>query len=134
MEDELLLANKTAVVYAAGGAIGGAVAQAFAREGARLSLTGRSVANVDAVAKEIVAAGGVLETAQVDALDEKAVEEHLNTVVERAGGVDISFNAIGPGPTTDRMPLTELAATPSPDPSSATPAPTSSRRPPRPGA
>src|SRR6266568_2690329 len=109
MEDEMLLENKTAVIYAAGGAIGGAVAQAFAREGARLFLTGRNVAKVDAVAKEIVAAGGVAETAQVDALDEKAVEEHLDTVVERAGRVDISFNAIGPGPTTDRMPLTELA-------------------------
>jgi NAD(P)-dependent dehydrogenase (short-subunit alcohol dehydrogenase family) len=109
MEDGMLLENKTAVIYAAGGAIGGAVAQAFAREGARLLLTGRNVAKVDAVAKEIVAAGGVAETAQVDALDERAVEEHLDTVVERAGGVDISFNAIGPGPTTDRMPLTELA-------------------------
>jgi NAD(P)-dependent dehydrogenase (short-subunit alcohol dehydrogenase family) len=109
MEDEMQLENKTAVIYAAGGAIGGAVAQAFARQGARLFLTGRNVAKVDAVAKEVVAAGGVAETAQVDALDEKAVEEHLNTVVERAGGVDISFNAIGPGPTTDRMPLTELA-------------------------
>jgi NAD(P)-dependent dehydrogenase (short-subunit alcohol dehydrogenase family) len=106
----MLLNNKTAVIYGAGGAIGGAVAQAFAREGARLFLTGRNVAKVDSVAKEIVAAGGVAETAQVDALDEKAVEEHLNTVVERAGGVDISFNAIGPGPAPDRLPLTELAA------------------------
>jgi NAD(P)-dependent dehydrogenase (short-subunit alcohol dehydrogenase family) len=104
-----MLQNKTAVIYAAGGAIGGAVARAFAREGASLFLTGRDVAKVDAVAEEIVAAGGVAETAQVDALDEKAVEEHLNTVVERAGGVDISFNAIGPGPTRDRIPLTELA-------------------------
>ena len=105
----MLLENKTAVIYAAGGAIGGAVARAFAREGARLFLTGRNVAKVDAVAKEIVAAGGIAETAQVDALDEEVVEEHLNTVVERAGGVDISFNAIGPGPTPDRKPLTELA-------------------------
>jgi NAD(P)-dependent dehydrogenase (short-subunit alcohol dehydrogenase family) len=105
----MLLENKTAVIYGAGGAIGGAVARAFAREGARLFLTGRNVAKVEAVAKEIVAAGGVAETAQVDALDEKAVEEHLNTVVERAGGVDISFNAIGPGPAPDRIPLTELA-------------------------
>src|SRR5205809_7766240 len=102
----MLLQNKTAVIYAAGGAIGGAVARAFAREGARLFLTGRNLAKVDAVAKEIVAAGGLAETAQVDALDEKAVEEHLNTVVERAGGVDISFNAIGPGPAPDRIPLT----------------------------
>jgi NAD(P)-dependent dehydrogenase (short-subunit alcohol dehydrogenase family) len=106
----MLLESKTAVIYAAGGAIGGAVARAFAREGAKLFLTGRNVAKVDAVAKEIVAAGGIAETAQVDALDEKAVEEHLNTVVERAGGVDISFNAIGPGPARERKLLTEIEA------------------------
>jgi NAD(P)-dependent dehydrogenase (short-subunit alcohol dehydrogenase family) len=105
----MLLENKTAVIYAAGGAIGGAAARAFAREGAKLFLTGRNAAKVDAVAKEIVAGGGVAEATQVDALDEQAVEAHLNTVVERAGGVDISFNAIGPGPAPDRMPLTELA-------------------------
>jgi NAD(P)-dependent dehydrogenase (short-subunit alcohol dehydrogenase family) len=105
----MLLENKTAVIYAGGGAIGGAVARAFAREGARLFLTGRNKAKVDAVAKDIVAAGGVAESAQVDALEEKAVEEHLNTVVERAGRIDISFNAIGRGPAADRTPLTELA-------------------------
>jgi NAD(P)-dependent dehydrogenase (short-subunit alcohol dehydrogenase family) len=48
----------------------------------------------------------------VDALDEKAVDEHLDTVVQRAGAVDISFNAIGPGPAPERIPLTELAADP----------------------
>jgi NAD(P)-dependent dehydrogenase (short-subunit alcohol dehydrogenase family) len=68
------------------------------------------VAKVDAVAEEIVAAGGVAETAQVDALDEKAVDEHLSTVAESAGGVDISLNAIGPGPTPHRVALTELTA------------------------
>src|SRR5215207_666741 len=98
----MLLENKTALIYGAGGAIGGAVARAFAREGARLFLTGRHVAKMDAVSEEVVAAGGVAETAQVDALDENAVEKHLNTVVERAGDVDISFNAIGPGPARDR--------------------------------
>jgi NAD(P)-dependent dehydrogenase (short-subunit alcohol dehydrogenase family) len=106
----MLLDDKTAVIYGAGGAIGGAVARAFAGEGARLFLTGRDVAKVDAVAAEIVAAGGVAEAAHVDALDEHAVEEHLTAVVDTAGGVDISFNAIGPGPTPHRMPLTELAA------------------------
>ena len=96
----MLLENKTAVIYAAGGAIGGAVARAFAREGARVFLTGRTVAKLDALAEEVDAAG----TARVDALDEDAVEEHLNTV----GRIDISFNAIGPGPTPERRPLTEL--------------------------
>jgi NAD(P)-dependent dehydrogenase (short-subunit alcohol dehydrogenase family) len=104
----MLLEKKTAVVYGAGGAIGGAVARAFAREGARLFMTGRNLARVDAVAREIVAAGGDAETAQVDALDEKAVEQHLDTVVDRAGGIDISFNASGPGPAPDRKPLTEM--------------------------
>jgi NAD(P)-dependent dehydrogenase (short-subunit alcohol dehydrogenase family) len=106
----MLLEDKTAVIYGAGGAIGGAVARAFAREGARLFLTGRDVAKVDAVAKEIVAAGGVAEAARVDALDDNAVAEHLGTVVERAAGVDVSFNAIGPGPAPERKPLTELGA------------------------
>src|SRR6266550_2099297 len=109
MEDDMLLENKNAVIYGAGGAVGGAVAQTFAREGARLFLTGRSLAKVEAVAGEIVAAGGVAEAIQVDALDEKAVEKHLNTVVERAGGVDISFNAIGLRNTTlQGVPLVDL--------------------------
>jgi NADP-dependent 3-hydroxy acid dehydrogenase YdfG len=60
----MLLEDKTAVIDAAGGAIGGAVARTFAREGARLFLTGRNVTKVDAVAKEVAAAGGVAETAQ----------------------------------------------------------------------
>jgi NAD(P)-dependent dehydrogenase (short-subunit alcohol dehydrogenase family) len=107
-EDEMLLEDKTAVVYAAGGAIGGAVSRAFAREGARIFLTGRDVAKLDAVAEEVAGAGGVAETAEVDALDEKAVEEHLAGVVAKVGAIDISFNAIGPGANTDRAPLTEL--------------------------
>ena len=106
----MLLENKTAVIYAAGGAIGRAVARAFAREGARLFLTGRDGAKVEAVAREIVAAGGVAETARVDALDESAVQEHLDAAVERAGRVDISFNAIGPGPAPDRTALMEMTA------------------------
>jgi NAD(P)-dependent dehydrogenase (short-subunit alcohol dehydrogenase family) len=91
----MLLQNKTAVIYGAGGAVGGAVARAFAREGAAVFLTGRNLAAVDAVAKDIVAAGGSAETASVDALDEEAVEKHLGAVTEKTGGLDVSFNAIG---------------------------------------
>jgi NAD(P)-dependent dehydrogenase (short-subunit alcohol dehydrogenase family) len=81
----MMLENKTAVIYGAGGAIGAAVAGAFAREGAKVIATRRDV---------------------VDALDETAVREHLESV----GRVDISFNAIGPGPAAERLPLTELSA------------------------
>jgi NAD(P)-dependent dehydrogenase (short-subunit alcohol dehydrogenase family) len=91
----MLLDNKVAVVYGAGGAIGGTVARAFAREGATLFLTGRRRAPVEAVARDIVAAGGSAEAAVVDALDERALDEHLESVIEKAGRVDISFNAIG---------------------------------------
>jgi NAD(P)-dependent dehydrogenase (short-subunit alcohol dehydrogenase family) len=84
-----------AVIYGAGGAVGGAVAKAFASEGARVFLTGRQLGSVEVIAKEIVAAGGSAEAAEVDAADETAVEEHLQAVVEKMGRVDISFNAVG---------------------------------------
>jgi len=105
----MLLQDKVAVGYGAGGAIGGAVARAFASEGARLFLTGRHLAPVDAVAKDIVAAGGSAEAAQVDALDERAIDTHLQSVVDRAGHLDISFNAVGiPDTQLLGVPLVEL--------------------------
>ena len=91
----MLLENKNAVIYGGGGAVGGAAARAFAREGARVFLAGRTLAKLDKVAEEISAAGGVAETAQVDALDEQAVEEHIGKVAETTGRIDILFNAIG---------------------------------------
>ena len=90
----MLLKDKNAVIYGGGGAIGGAVARAFAREGARVFLTGRTLATIDRVAEGIRSAGGVAETARVDALDEQAVEKHIGEVVEQAGSVDVSINAI----------------------------------------
>lgn len=90
----MLLENRNAVIYGAGGSVGGAVARAFALEGARVFLAGRTVATLERVAEEITASGGVAETAQVDALDERAVEEHAGAVAEKAGGIDVSFNAI----------------------------------------
>lgn len=90
----MLLENKNAVIYGAGG-VGGAVARAFAREGARVFLASRTLARVEAVAKEIADMRGMAEAAQVDALDEQAVEEHTAKVAEKAGRIDILFNAIG---------------------------------------
>jgi NAD(P)-dependent dehydrogenase (short-subunit alcohol dehydrogenase family) len=90
----MLLEKKNAVIYGAGGAVGGALARAFAREGARVFLTSRTQASLDTVAQEIAALGGQVETAQVDALDEQAVEQHADAVVRAAGGIDVSVNAI----------------------------------------
>ena len=92
------LKDKVAVIYGAGGGIGGAVARAFAREGARLFLTGRSLEPVEAVARDIVSAGGYAEAAEVNALDEQAIDKHLQQVVAKAGSIDISFNAVGNRP------------------------------------
>lgn len=90
-----MLTDKVAVIYGAGGGIGGAVARAFAYEGARVFLTGRDGAAVETVAKDIVSAGGSAAAEEVDALDELALETHLQSVVGKTGRVDISFNAVG---------------------------------------
>ena len=91
----MLLENKTAVIYGAGGAVGGAIARAYAKEGARLFLAGRNLAAVKAVATEIEEAGGQAEAEELDVIHEGSVEKHLDRVVEKAGSVAISFNAIG---------------------------------------
>jgi NAD(P)-dependent dehydrogenase (short-subunit alcohol dehydrogenase family) len=93
----MLLEEKNAVIYGGGGAIGTAVARAFASEGANVFLAGRTLASVEAVAKEISLAGGAAHASSVDALDERAVAELLDAVAERGGSVDVSFNATGIG-------------------------------------
>lgn len=87
--------NKCVVVHGGSGAIGGAVARAFAREGARVFITGRNRSRLDAAVRAIEAEGGRVEAAVVDALDEQAMIRHAAEVAESAGGIDIALNAIG---------------------------------------
>ena len=96
------------MIYGGGGSIGGAAARAFAREGARVFLAGRTRAKLEAVADEIRSAGGAAETAEVDALDENAVDAHADAVAADAGGIDISFNVIT-HPSTHGIPMAEIA-------------------------
>jgi 3-oxoacyl-[acyl-carrier protein] reductase len=103
----MLLENKNAIVYGAG-AIGRAVAIAFAREGAKVHLASRTPKRLEAVAEEIQSAGGSIETAQLDALDETAVDEHAAAVAARSGSVDISFNLISVG-DVQGTPLAEMS-------------------------
>ena len=86
-----MLEDKTAVIYGGGGAIGGAVARAFAAAGARVHLAGRSRARLEAVAGEI---GDAARVAELDALDERAVVAHADAVAAEAGGIDIALNAV----------------------------------------
>lgn len=106
----MLLKGKNAIIYGAGGSIGGAVAKAFAAEGARVFLTGRTKDKLDAVAAEIEAAGspGSAEVEVVDALDEHAVGAHAASVVASAGSIDISFNLITRG-DVQGVPLVDLS-------------------------
>ena len=107
----MLLENKTATIYGAGGAIGSAVARTFAREGAKVFLSGRTLSKVERVAQEIVAAGGTAEASQVDALNEDAVESHVAKVFEATGRLDVSFNTITavPQPGTQGIPIARLS-------------------------
>lgn len=93
----MLLDGKNAVIYGAGGSIGSAVASAFAREGARVYLAGRTPESLARTASQIRSAGGTAQTARVDALDERAVDEHAETVAAEAGSLDISVNLISHG-------------------------------------
>lgn len=106
----MLLENKTASIYGAGRAIGSAVAQTFARAGAKVFLSGRTLSKVERVAQKIVAAGGTAEASQVDALNEEAVESHVAKVFEATGRLDVSFNAITavPQPGTQGIPIAQL--------------------------
>jgi NAD(P)-dependent dehydrogenase (short-subunit alcohol dehydrogenase family) len=103
-----LLEGKNAIIYGGGGGIGGGVARTFAREGARVFLVGRTRDKLDAVANEITTSGGSADVAVLDALDERAVDTHVQDVVSKAGSVDVSFNLIMRG-DVQGIPLVEMA-------------------------
>lgn len=86
----MVLDNRNAIIYGGGGKVGGAIARAFAAAGATVHLAGRTQATLDRVAEDIRTAGGKAETAVVDALDERSVEQHA----DRVGRIDISVNVV----------------------------------------
>lgn len=93
----MLLEDRNAIVYGAGGGIGGAIAAAFAREGARVHLAGRTLESLERTAERIRADGGEVESAEVDALEQDAVDRHADGVAASAGTIDISVNTISLG-------------------------------------
>jgi len=95
MADRGLLDGKVAVVYGGGGAIGGAAAREFAREGAMVFVAGRTLRALEAVVDEIRSAGGQAEAGAVDAMDEESVDSHLDRVLAVGGRIDVALNAIG---------------------------------------
>lgn len=104
----MILQNKNAVIYGAGGSIGCAVARAFANAGARCFLTGRRLEPIQKVADQIIASGGLAEAAEVDATDNQAVNDHLERVIKKSNTIDISFNCIGLQ-VVQNMPLVDMS-------------------------
>lgn len=90
----MLLDKKVAVVVGGGGTIGGAVARAFAAEGAHVVVAGRTRERLDAFASELSRNGRPADVAVLDALDERSVDQGFESIVARAGGIDICFTAI----------------------------------------
>jgi NAD(P)-dependent dehydrogenase (short-subunit alcohol dehydrogenase family) len=92
------LMGKAAVVFGAGGAIGGALASELAARGADVFLSGRAKSRVQDVADGISGRGGIATVAEVDALDEAEVNDYIDQVAGAAGRIDVVFNAMGPQP------------------------------------
>jgi Dehydrogenases with different specificities (related to short-chain alcohol dehydrogenases) len=101
----MLLQNKNAIIYGAGGSLGGAVAKAMAAAGARVFCTGHRLASVQQTADAILQAGGKAEVDVVDAFNAAAIESHMAKVKQ----VDISFNAAGVD-VKQNVPLIDLTA------------------------
>ncbi len=102
-----LLEGKTAIIYGAGGSLGGGVAHTFAREEATVHLAGRTREPLERVAADIAAAGGRAEVAVVDAYVESAVDAHADLVAAQEGGIDVSFSLVPRG-DDQGTPLVEM--------------------------
>ena len=90
-----ILYGKTALIFGSGGAIGSAVAQTFAREGATLFLSGRHIDSVKKTAEQIKDSGYNATSDLVDAVNEVEVNAYFEKVFKQTGKIDIVFNAIG---------------------------------------
>jgi NAD(P)-dependent dehydrogenase (short-subunit alcohol dehydrogenase family) len=91
------LANKTALITGGNSGIGLATAKLFVAEGARVAITGRNKATLEAVAKEL---GPNVIAIVADATDIAATEAAVQRAVEKFGKLDIVFaNAGIPGNT-----------------------------------
>lgn len=104
----MLLDGRNAVIFGGAGAIGSAVARAFARAGAAVHLAGRTRATLDRVVDGIEAGGGRATSTVLDALDEDAVDRFTRSVADDHGSVDICFNLIGVG-DVQGTPLAEMS-------------------------
>ena len=86
------LANKTALITGGNSGIGLATARLFVAEGARVAITGRNQATLEAAAKEL---GPNALAIVADATDIAATEKAVKQAVEKFGKLDIVFANAG---------------------------------------
>lgn len=92
------LAGSVALVTGAGRGIGRSISLALAREGAAVALCARNSTELDAVAREIHAAGGAAAAITGDITADGAGEALVATVERELGPVDTLVNAAGVSP------------------------------------
>ena len=92
---EKLLENKVAVMTGAGRGIGKAIALRLAGEGATIAACGRTLANVESTAGEIVKAGGKATAYAVDVANSAQVTETCEKILKEFGRVDVLVNNAG---------------------------------------
>lgn len=97
---DLGLSDKTALVFGAGGGLGGAIARGLAREGARVALADLDGAAAAAVAGEIIAGGGRAIALAWDLADLALIDAHIGRIEAELGPIDILVNNTGGPPPT----------------------------------
>ncbi len=89
------LQEETAVVIGGTGVLGGAMASALARFGARVAVVGRSEERGSARVRQIESEGGTAIFQAADAVDGDSLVKARDTIVERLGAVSVLVNAAG---------------------------------------
>jgi 3-hydroxybutyrate dehydrogenase len=89
------LAGKSAYITGAASGIGNAIAELFAKEGARIAIADLNQAAADAAAAAIVATGGEAIGLAVDVTNEAQVDATVDQAANRLGGIDILISNAG---------------------------------------
>jgi 3-oxoacyl-[acyl-carrier protein] reductase len=97
---DLGLKGRTALVLGAGGGLGGAIAMAFAREGARVALGDVDQSALEHTAAAVAAAGSEALPLVWDLSNRSLIESHVASIETRFGPVDILVNNTGGPPPT----------------------------------